>query len=334
MHAATMALPEVATNKPWTPPKRLKITFLGNFGVDFSSESHHAATLESMGHSVIRLQERVATAWDVYDHASNSDLFIWVHTHGWETPGIEDVLVQLKFNGIPSLTYHLDIWLGLERQKDMESDPYWHIEHFFTVDKLMADYLNENTPVKGHHIWAGVFDDEAYMAPLWKDEPMKDVVFVGSRGYHPEWPYRPKLIDWLKETYGDRFWHYGGDGLGVVRGHELNSLYSNTKVVVGDSLCLGFDYPYYSSDRIFETTGRGGFIIYPYIKGLEQKFATNEEMVFYKFDDFTSLHEKIDYYLEHDDEREKIRQAGFQRTKRDHTYNNRWQEILTTIGLA
>ena len=37
-----------------------KIVFLGNFRVDYSSETHHANTLESMGHKVIRLQESEA----------------------------------------------------------------------------------------------------------------------------------------------------------------------------------------------------------------------------------------------------------------------------------
>ena len=39
-----------------------QIVFLGNFNVDYSSESHHAKTLEKLGHTVIRLQEGVATS--------------------------------------------------------------------------------------------------------------------------------------------------------------------------------------------------------------------------------------------------------------------------------
>lgn len=39
----------------------MRIVFLGNFRVDFCSEVHHAKSLESMGHEVVRLQETVAT---------------------------------------------------------------------------------------------------------------------------------------------------------------------------------------------------------------------------------------------------------------------------------
>jgi len=43
------------------------------------------------------------------------------------------------------------------------------------------------------------------------------------------------------------------------------------------------------------------------------------------------LKEKIDYYLEHDKEREKIARAGQRRTLRDHTYKNRVKDIIKII---
>lgn len=310
----------------------MRIVFLGNFAVPFSSENHHAESLAVLGHTVLRLQEREIPSEAIEQLAMQADIFVWIHTHGWHTPGkpMRHVLFNLKSKGIPSLTYHLDLWMGLERQKDMNSDDYWAIEHFFTVDKLMADYLTANTNVKGHYLHAGVFHKEATRVPHTELAPY-DVAFVGSKGYHPEWPYRPQLIDFLAETYGDRFAHYGGDGRGVLRGLPLNRLYSDMKVIVGDSLCINFDYPYYWSDRIFETTGRGGFIIHPYIKGLEDCFEDGKEVVFYKFGDFNELKDKIDYYIANTTEREAIRMAGHERTKRDHTYLNRWKTIIETV---
>lgn len=321
----------------------MKIAFLGNFGVDYSSESHHKRTLQSLGLQVFPLQEGKATAEQIEFIAGASDILIWVHTHGWTTPtendtSMVDVLKRLKARNITTLTYHLDLWLGLQRQKDLEQDEFYkHIGHFFTVDKLMADWFNDNTEVKGHYLHAGVFEPECYM-----DENLiagenrqrifnKDVIFVGSRGYHPEWQWRPQLIDWLKETYGERFNHFGGDGLGVVRGAALNQLYGDTKVVVGDSLCLNFDYPHYWSDRVYETLGRGGFMIHPYIKGMEEDFEDGKHLVFYKFGDFDDLKAKIDYYLEHDDEREAIRLAGHEHVKANHTYRQRWSAIIEEV---
>jgi hypothetical protein len=30
---------------------------------------------------------------------------------------------------------------------------------------------------------------------------------MGSTGYHREWDYRPRLIDWLRQSYGSRCAH-------------------------------------------------------------------------------------------------------------------------------
>lgn len=317
----------------------MKIAFLGNFGVDYSSESHHKKTLEQLGHQVFPLQEGRASAEEIEAIAYGSDMFVWVHTHGWQTPtaiglGMVEVLERLKARNIPTVTYHLDLWFGIQRQKDLEQDEFYkHIGYFFTVDKKMADWFNENTQVKGRYLQAAVFEPECYMHKLpIKAEYRHDVVFVGSRGYHPEWQYRPQLIDWLRETYGDKFTHVGGDGqIPTTRGAALNELYWNSKIAIGDSLCIGFNYPYYWSDRVYETLGRGGFIIHPYIKGMEEHFEDKKHLVFYEFGNFEQLKNLIDYYLEHDDEREAIRLAGHEHVKQNHTYKQRWGAIIKEV---
>jgi hypothetical protein len=316
-----------------------KIVFLGNFEVEYSSENHHAKSLESLGHTVEKLQERVARTEVILHHALNSDLFIWVHTHGWKTTGkmtMDSVLARLKKAGVPTMTYHLDLWFGLDRQQDLSKDNFYKtIGHFFTVDKLMADWFNENTEVKGHFIPAGVYDKECYIHEDYNKESFEhDIIFVGSKRYHHEYPYRPQLIEYLKKTYGKRFLHVGGDGdTGTVRGQELNKMYAKTKIAIGDSLNIGFNYPYYTSDRLFESTGRGGFTIYPSIKGLQDYFEDGKEIVFYEHGNLEDLSNKIDKYLEDNAEREKIRMAGHERTKTEHTYINRWSAILKELGI-
>lgn len=328
----------------------MKIAFLGNFRVDFTSETHHKKSLEALGHEVIPLQENQATAEEILDAGLKADMFVWVHTHGWATKGMsmQMVLNYLKEAGVPSVTYHLDLWFGLKRQRDLDTDPvYKHIEYFFTCDKQMSDWFNENTNVKGRYLPAGVFQEELNN-PDYPREFKYDVAFVGSKQYHPEWPYRPKLINWLKETYGDRFVHVGNDGqIGQTRGEDLNRLYAETKVVVGDTLCLNYDYPYYWSDRLYETIGRGGFIIFPQITGIQDEYSTYDfkvdddmfwdrepdpvELVTYEYNNFNMLKERIDLWLERDDKREEIRRNGYERTIKDHTYVKRWEEIIKEV---
>ena len=312
----------------------LNIVFLGNFRVDFSSESHHAKSLESLGHKVMRMQETEATSEEILAKAIESDLFVWIHTHGWKTPGsmdMEQVLDTLKEKNIITMTYHLDLWFGLQRQKDLEIMPvYKKIGHFFTVDSQMAKWFNEQTNVKGHYLPAGVYKEEC----LYEQTTTKrDVIFVGSKRYHSEWQYRTKLVDWLERTYRDRFEHYGNGGIKNVRGIALNNLYWSTKVVVGDTLCLNFKYPDYWSDRIYETLGRGGFLIHPYVPGIEKEFFDKKHVVFYEYGNFQQLKELIDYYLINDEERETIRKAGHELVKNNYTYSHRWRTILKELGL-
>lgn len=308
----------------------MRYVLYGNFLVSYCSEVHHALSIEALGHEVIRLQETEITTNQVLEESLKSNGLIWIHSHGFVNKGrpMIEVLDILREKGIPTLAYHLDLYMGIERWKEYKNSPYINkLQHFFTVDKLMADYLNKETNTKGHYLPAGVLHKECYALDLPK---RYDVVFVGSRGYHKEWDYRPLLLDWLRDTYNRNFFHFGGDGLGVVRGHDLNELYSASKVIIGDTLCPNFNYPYYISDRLFETIGRNGFVIFPYITGIRD-FFTENELVTYTYGNFAELKEKIDYYLTHDDEREAIRKAGHERAKREHTYLHRWKKIIETI---
>jgi len=247
-----------------------------------------------------------------------------------------DVLKELKAAGIPTMTYHLDLWFGIEREKDLKNDDFYtSIGHFFATDKLMCDWFNENTEVKGHFLPAGVYDKECYVHQDYDPHNFEhDIIFVGSRGYHHEHKYRPQLIDFLRKTYGKRFLHVGGDGdTGTVRGEALNRIYARSKVAIGDSLNINFNYPYYTSDRLFESTGRGGFTIYPRIKGLDEYFEDGKEIIFYEHGNLEDLKQKIDYYILDGLTREEIRIAGHERTIKEHTYVHRWASILETLNI-
>ena len=310
----------------------MKIALLGNNEVDYCSEVHYQKTLQSMGHEVFFITERRSNTEDILKIALQCDMFVWIHSHGFENPGtltMREVLAELKEAGVPSVAYHLDLYMGLERWKEYQTHEYFDVEYFFTVDKLMADWLNENTKTKAFFLEAGVFDQECVMLP--KQPVRYDTIFAGAKNYHKEWPYRPKLVQWLEDNLGKRFIHIGGDGAGVFRGLALNQIYANAKVVVGDSLNPDFNYPYYSSDRFFETMGRGGFLIYPKIEGFAPDYVDGVHVVYYKHGDLEDLRAKLQYYLNHDDEREQIRINGFTLTKEKNTYKNRWQSILDTV---
>lgn len=81
--------------------------------------------------------------------------------------------------------------------------------------------------------------------------------------------------------------------------------------------------------RHFEIPACGGFAITSKADDLKNFYKPGEEMVIYDGPD--DLADKLRYYLEHDDEREKIVRAGYERTIRDHTYEKRFREIFDRI---
>lgn len=312
----------------------MKVCFYGNHSLSYTSESHHCASLEELGCEVIRLQEPKCSAAEIQAEAEKSDCFVWIATHGWDTPGIEGVLQHLKQSGIPTLAYHLDAFIQIpDRWEKYRHHPTMQLlSHYFTVDQCLADWLNTNTDVQGHYLPPGVFGRECYISD--QTSPYaNDVLFCGSYGYHPSYTMRPRLIDWLKRTYGERFTHVGGGSpIGTLRGDDLNRLYASSKVTVGDSYITTPNYPgKYWSDRVPESLGRGAFLLAPKVFGLDEYFTNDEHLVMYDHGDFNQLQYLINHYIEADEEREKIRLAGHKIAKREHSYSVRWQSILDTV---
>lgn len=78
--------------------------------------------------------------------------------------------------------------------------------------------------------------------------------------------------------------------------------------------------------RVFEVPGAGGFLLTEAADGLEQFYDSGNEIAV--FDDADQLADRIRYYLEHPDERDRIARAGHERTVRMHTYTRRFRDLL------
>lgn len=83
--------------------------------------------------------------------------------------------------------------------------------------------------------------------------------------------------------------------------------------------------------RHFEIIGCGGFCLTDDADNLRDYYEDGKEIVIFK--DINDCIEKIKYYLAHDEERERIARAGYERTIRDHTYEQRFNEIFKVMGL-
>lgn len=96
----------------------------------------------------------------------------------------------------------------------------------------------------------------------------------------------------------------------------------------------GVPAPSYSDQikgRNFEVPGCGGFLLTGWAENISEYYEPGEEIVC--FENTDDLLRKITYYLTHEDDRERISLAGYERTIREHTYVHRFAEIFKRIGL-
>lgn len=334
----------------------MRIAYIGNFAAPHSTENDLRKSFEQLGHTVDPWQEgefladvgtpSVATA----SRLSNADLVLHTMTQGNYGPASAIVAhwQELRKRGIPTASYHLDRFYGLSSPKGdgpQRSDlprvhPMFKVDHVFTADgDHQADF--EADGVNHHFLRPGVLAEEAHDSeayPPWQGR--WDVAFVGSSGYHPEWPHRPQLVEWLRATYGERFIHIGpgstqtvtddgGRELDRLRGHWLNRFYASVPVTVGDSCLLRRD-GYYTSDRPYECWGRGGFLIHPGVYGLVEAIGDYPGHS-WNPGDWDALRFEIDRCLADEHVRDAYRTRLAAEVRANHTYEVRARQMLDVI---
>lgn len=312
----------------------MRIAYLGNFSVPYCTEVHVAASLQALGHEVNMFQEGKVAAYTLprmLRGRYQPDMFLWTQTQSLADRGgtrreRQQMLDELSAAGIPTVGFHLDRWWGLKRESRVHHEPFFRVDHLFTADGGHDDKWAE---IGVNHHWSppAVFHGEAFDVEP-KFHFKTDVVFVGAwseYGHKEWWPYRKEMLDQVRARYGDRFglWPRGE----AIRGLELNSLYRSAKVAVGDS-CLAGGASLYWSDRVPETLGRGGFLVHPMVDGLN---GVHPDLPMYEQGNWEDLFKQIDFYLEHDEIREELRQHLAEDVRQNHTYANRMQTVIEKV---
>ena len=179
-----------------------------------------------------------------------------------------------------------------------------------------------------------------------------EVSFVGM--YHP---YRKWIIDRLRKTGIEvKVFGWGWGKNSFVPYEELINIFNQSKINLNLSNSATPDIKYMFSSlrafrnvlslfkkgdvknreqikgRHFEICGCGGFQLSYYVEGLEHCYEIGKEIVV--FMDIDDLVEKVRYYLKHRDETDEIALAGYRRTLKEHTYENRIKEIIRFAGLS
>jgi spore maturation protein CgeB len=84
--------------------------------------------------------------------------------------------------------------------------------------------------------------------------------------------------------------------------------------------------------RDFEAPMSGAFYLVERFDELAGFFDPDKEVVFFETPE--DLLEKVRYYLKHDAERERIREAGMRRARNEHTWHKRFETVFAQIGIG
>lgn len=309
----------------------MRIAYVAGFEHDWSTETHVARDAEALGHQVDRIIPTPGFLPDLEARASAADLVI-CQTTGLPADAT-DIWARLEQRGVATCSYHLDLYAGLARWCQVGRDPFWRTGTVFTADGDISTTMR--LAERGiRHRWmpAAVVSDETEIGS-WRDDYDHDIVFVGSRHYHPEWPWRRELLTFLERRYGDRFATF--DHHPPTRGRDLNDLYATARIVIGDSLALP-GHAQYWSDRYYETLGRGGFLIAPAVPGIDEHFTDREHLRLYLPGSTERLTLLIDWALDHGEETRAIAARGHEHVRANHTYQHRVTAMAaeTVYGLA
>lgn len=313
--------------------KNYKVCYVGNFLPNSVGEPEISWALQELGHTVHELQEpNWSEMKDNYldwltEHIKKGgyDFLLFAKFRVGSNRDVRDFLTKSnKLLTIPSVCWLFDLYWGYRREREILMDmlPAFNADIVFTTDGGHGEKW-KRYGINHFLLRQGIDERVKLGKPIF--DTKAEIVFVGSRITWAGWSYRGQLIDFLKLTYGDRFGHLGEGG--DVRHENLNNLMATAKIIVCDTV----QSDYYWSNRIYETIGRGGFAIHPRIPGLEKEFTEYEHFIPYQYGDFKSLKAKIDYFLEADEEREKIRLAGFNHCHKFHTYKQRCKELIKTL---
>lgn len=170
------------------------------------------------------------------------------------------------------------------------------------------------------------------LTPEEKQKYGSDVVFVGSF-----YPNRLKILESILD-FNLAIWGPGWDKVpaghplknhikgGQLKPEEWRRIYSAAKII----LVIHYrnkEIPcYQASPKVYEALACGGFILVDDQRDVFKLFKDGTHLV--RFYNTADLKDKIKYYLEHEEQRNKIAQQGYNEILDRHTYKHRIEKII------
>jgi len=208
-------------------------------------------------------------------------------------------------------------------------------DYVFAKDQFMVDLFRRYTNIPEVHYLAEACNPKVHK-PVTPDkkELQKfacDITTAATLYY-----YRSEIMETLT-GFDMKIWgpvpkFYDGSLRSFTTGksvymNEKSACFNSSKVVLNTLFPMEFGG---LNARAFEIAGCGGFQLVTHTDAVSRHFIPGKEIE--TFVDLKDLKDKASYYINHDDERRSIAEAGRQRAHNEHTYEIRLKQLLKTIN--
>lgn len=320
--------------------RRGRILLLTKFRKPWNNGHFMSHALEAMGWEVIRLDtpRDLASLSQALD--KGPDIALATKADGMTTQMTE----AIRGRGIPFVMWY--------------PDPVPPEGHIVTIGRLSDMFFTMTRGRVADYKRAGItrvrWLTQAFEPDFYPEKPMtsgerdyygSEVAFVGNLGMLPQYTERRRMLERVvRAGFHLKWWGprtprklrnlpFLLSGVARRYGGEFVALDTFAKVARASKIFLSLDsYPEIElsmSVRIYTAAGCGAFYICRKVPSIEEVMIPGKEIVV--FDTYDDMVDKISYYLEHDEEREAIRQAGKSRVLKDHTYQKRFAEMFKAL---
>jgi spore maturation protein CgeB len=189
--------------------------------------------------------------------------------------------------------------------------------------------------------WAAIDDDREVMNLPYQFE----VTFIGAKN-----PYRQYLINYFK-NHGIKVECFGnGWPNGMISNDKMINVFNTSKINLNLSNSASWDLRYLLKNpknilhsfhtkkqfsqtkaRNFEINFYNGFQLADYVPSLEDYYHIGKEIACYTNPDEAIL--LMVYYLENDEERERIKLSGFKKARECYSYTHQLKKVFEEFSL-
>ncbi len=226
-----------------------------------------------------------------------ADLFLWIETGLGRAPSRLDLL------DMPKAAYFIDTHLNL--QKHLEDAKAF--DYVFLAQRAYIPEFNRRG--MKNVFWLPLACDPEIHGKVGLPKE-NEVGFVGSMGDERRAKLLLKLAEKADVRYERAFLK------------DMTAHFCRSKIVFNNAIKNDLNM------RVFEALCSGTMLLTDYADGIDLFFTDTESLVIY---DDMNIADLARYYLENDDERERIAETGRQLVLREHTYKNRGEAILVEV---